>query len=188
MIWSHTFTVFRDTRSQLDLSDREKCFIKHKNLHFLIPNVNIMYEKLIKITYHMFLVACSAFLCHFQSLATDTLDYVLVGDVRLMFILIQYLFLYAGVSTVLEISISQLIKSLNESVFFSNAAFHNAKSLLVWNFELNHKNDLSIYISVMLTNLLPLLCFWCYNVLVICLCIIYMHMTLFLYVLVNSKR
>ena len=167
MIWSHTFTVFRDTRSQLDLSDREKFFTKHKNLHFLIPNVNIMYEKLIKITYHMFLVACSAFLCHFQSLATDTLDYVLVGDVRLMFILIQYLFLYAGVSTVLEISISQLIKSLNESVFFSNAAFHNAKSLLVWNFELNHKNDLSIYISVMLTNLLPLLCFWCYNVLVI---------------------
>ena len=188
MIWSHTFTVFRDTRSQLDLSDREKFFTKHKNLHFLIPNVNIMYEKLIKITYHMFLVACSAFLCHFQSLATDTLDYVLVGDVRLMFILIQYLFLYAGVSTVLEISISQLIKSLNESVFFSNAAFHNAKSLLVWNFELNHKNDLSIYISVMLTNLLPLLCFWCYNVLVICLCIIYMHITLFLYVLVNSKR
>ena len=23
--------------------------------------------------------------------------------------------------------------------FFSNAAYHNAKSLLVWNFELNHK-------------------------------------------------
>ena len=110
--------MFRDTRSQLDLSDREKCFIKHKNLHFLIPNVNIMYEKLIKITYHMLLVACSAFLWDFQSLETDTLDYVLVGDVHLMFILIQYLFLYAGVSTVLEISISQLIKSLNRRVFF----------------------------------------------------------------------
>ena len=84
----------------------------------MIPNVNIMYEKLIKITYHMLLVACSAFLWDFQSLETDTLDYVLVGDVHLMFILIQYLFLYAGVSTVLEISISQLIKSLNRRVFF----------------------------------------------------------------------
>lgn len=41
--------------------------------------------------------------------------------------------------------------------FFFNAAFHNAKSLLVWNFELNHKNDLSIYVRVMLTTLLPLL-------------------------------
>ena len=75
----------------------------------------------------MFLVACSAFLWHFQSLATDTLDYVLVGDVRLMFILIQYLFLYVGVSTVLEISISQLIKSLNESVFFPMQPFITQK-------------------------------------------------------------
>ena len=66
----------------------------------------------------MLLVGCSAFLWHFQSLETDTLDYVLVGGVSLMFILIQYLFLYVGVSTVLEISISQLIKSLNEGVFF----------------------------------------------------------------------
>ena len=89
-----------------------------------------MYEKLIKITYHMFLVACSAFLWDFQSLETDTLDYVLVGDVHLMFILIQYLFLYAGVSTVLEISISQLIHLIGEFFFF-NVAFHNAKSLLV---------------------------------------------------------
>lgn len=79
----------------------------------------------------MFLVACSAFLWDFQSLETDTLDYVLVGDVHLMFILIQYLFLYAGVSTVLEISISQLIKSLIGEFFFFNAAFQNTKSLLV---------------------------------------------------------
>lgn len=84
-------------------------------------------QKFALFDYHMLLVACSAFLWDFQSLETDTLDYVLVGDVHLMFILIQYLFLYAGVSTVLEISISQLIKSLNGRLFFSMQPFITQK-------------------------------------------------------------
>ena len=74
----------------------------------------------------MFLVACSAFLWDFQSLETDTLDYVLVGDVHLLFILIQYLFLYVGVSTVLEISISQL-SHLMEEFFLSMQPFITQK-------------------------------------------------------------
>ena len=38
----HTFTVFYNAHSQLDLSDREKCFIiKHRCLDLLISNVNL---------------------------------------------------------------------------------------------------------------------------------------------------
>ena len=38
----HTFTVLYNAHSQLDLSDREKCFIiKHRCLDLLISNVNL---------------------------------------------------------------------------------------------------------------------------------------------------
>ena len=45
-----------------------ECFIKHRSLHLLIPNVNVRYERWIKITYHMFLVSPPAFLWSFESL------------------------------------------------------------------------------------------------------------------------
>ena len=34
-MWSHTFTVFRSARTRLNLSDRKKCFIKHRIWHVL---------------------------------------------------------------------------------------------------------------------------------------------------------
>ena len=42
-MWSHTFTtVFHKARVWLHSSDRWKCFTKHRILHLLIPNVDIM--------------------------------------------------------------------------------------------------------------------------------------------------
>ena len=34
-MWSHTFTVFRNARTRFNLSDRKKCFIKHRIWHVL---------------------------------------------------------------------------------------------------------------------------------------------------------
>ena len=45
--------------------------IKHKIWHLLIPNVDIMYEKWIKITYRLFLVSYFTFLRRFKSLETN---------------------------------------------------------------------------------------------------------------------
>ena len=45
--------------------------IKHKLWHLLIPNVDIMYEKWIKITYRLFLVSYFTFLRRFKSLETN---------------------------------------------------------------------------------------------------------------------
>ena len=39
-MWSHIFIVFCNACSRLDSSDWEKCFIKHRSLHLLTPNVN----------------------------------------------------------------------------------------------------------------------------------------------------
>ena len=49
--------------SWLDSSDRdrEKCFIKYRSFHLVIPNVNWGQERWQKITYHMFSMSFSAF-------------------------------------------------------------------------------------------------------------------------------
>ena len=35
----------RKARSWLDISDQEKCFIKHRNLHLSTPNMNVRQER-----------------------------------------------------------------------------------------------------------------------------------------------
>ena len=71
-MWSHTFAVICNARSRLDWSDRKKCFIKHRSLYVLIPNVDIRLEKWIKITFRMSLMSSSAFLWCFEYLETNT--------------------------------------------------------------------------------------------------------------------
>ena len=71
---SKVFIDIRNFKIKKWSSDREigrmlnECFIKHRSLHLLIPNVNVRYERWIKITYHMFLVSPPAFLWSFESL------------------------------------------------------------------------------------------------------------------------
>ena len=38
----YTFTVFHNSHTRLDSSDWSKCFKKHRILHLLIPNGDIM--------------------------------------------------------------------------------------------------------------------------------------------------
>ena len=79
--WCHAWLViyyiyniyWYNARHWLDSSDQDKCLIKHRSGHLLIPNINVTLKRWIKITDHM----CLASLLRFCSVLSG-----LVSPVR----------------------------------------------------------------------------------------------------------